>query len=92
MIRLTGGHGKLTRACYEAYLSEGKHENNELYLLKKSAVQGALYEIWFNFLPLEQIFLKSFVKGDAGEIPSFLTDIGIVENNELKIVLLAGFS
>ena len=91
LIRLTGGHGKLTRACYEVYLSEGKHENNALYLLKKSPVQGALYELWLNFLPLEQIFLKSFVQKKSGDIPSFLEDIGIIKDNALQIVLLGDF-
>jgi len=91
LIRLTGGHGKLTRASYEAYLSDDKHINNSDYLLKKSPVQGTLYEIWLNFLPLEQHFLKSFVKGSRDEVPEFLINVGIIENDSLNIVLLGDF-
>ena len=91
LIRLTGGHGKLTRACYEAYLSDGEHKNDGAYLLKKTPVQGALYEIWLNFLPLEQIFLKSFMKGQKENVPSFLTDVGVIVDDALKIVLLGDF-
>jgi len=91
LIRLTGGHGKLTRACYEAFLTEGEHINNEDFLLKKTPVQGALYEIWLSLLPFEQIFLKSFVEGKKDDIPKFLSHVGVISDNSLKITLLGSF-
>lgn len=93
LITLTGGHGKLTRACYEALLSEAlvQKELSE-FLLKKSPVQGALYEIWTSLLPSEQVFLKSFVSGNqAVEIPEFLVNIGLINDNAIQIGLLSAF-
>lgn len=93
LVTLTGGHGKLTRACYEALLSENVPDDGLLpYLLKKSSVQGALYEIWMSLLPSEQVFLKSFVSNKTiQEVPEFLTNIGLVKENAIQIELLSAF-
>jgi hypothetical protein len=92
LIELSGGHGKLTRVCYEALLSEGYEGKIEDFLLKKSAVQGALYEIWASLLPSEQVFLKSFIKDDNNEeIPQYFLDTGIIKSGKIQISLLARF-
>lgn len=92
LISLTGGHGKLTRVCYEAVLS-GKFEGPlSAFLLKKTAVQGALYEIWLSFLPSEQLFLKSFIdKKNTQEIPEFLVKSGLIKDGVLQIRLFSEF-
>lgn len=92
LIRLSGGHGKLTRACYEAILSE-KHEGPlSEFLLKKTAVQGALYEIWLSLLPSEQVFLKSFIKNTTQDtIPEYLISIGIIKDKKIQIGLFSEF-
>jgi hypothetical protein len=92
IIKLTGGHGKLTRVCYEAVLSEKHSVPLSSFLLKKSAVQGALYEIWLSLLPSEQLFLKSFIgKKEVNETPEFLIQSGLIKNGAVQIGLLAEF-
>ncbi len=92
LIKFTGGHGKLTRVCHEALLSEDKIVNKRAFLLKKTPVQGALYEIWLSLLPSEQMFLKSFVKdGITPDIPEYLINTGIIKEGVVRIELLSDF-
>lgn len=92
LIALTGGHGKLTRASYEALLSETPQGALSAFLLKKTAVQGALYEIWLSLLPSEQLFLKSFLaKKTLEPVPEFLTKSGLVKDGVIQIALLSEF-
>lgn len=91
IIKLTGGHGKLTRTCYEAVLAEEKVDDLEAFLLKKVAVQGVLYEIWLSLLPSEQAALKSFIEKGSTEIPEYLINTGIISDNTVQIKLLANF-
>lgn len=99
---LTGGHGKLSRLCYEACLatdesrrtvlaSSGEHlasssKELEELFLSKAQVKNSLSEIW-NFLhPDEKNDLKT---GDKNE---FLEKIGLVDKqNSLTIPLLKSF-
>lgn len=89
IVRLTGGHGKLTRIAYESVLSEqGKIEKLEEFLLKKPTVQGALFEIWSSLLPSEQISLKGIASGEKNAPSSFIENVGLVENGVITIPLL----
>lgn len=84
--KVTGGHGKLARLCYEAFLAAGKEENATELFLSKASIKGGLAEIWNYLLPEEQIDLKN---GQANE---FLIKIGLVDGkNELTIPLLSSF-
>ena len=92
LITLTGGHGKLTRTAYEAVLSEKFEGPLSVFLLKKTAVQGALYEIWLSLLPSEQLFLKSFIgKKTTEDVPEFLVKSGLIKEGVLQIGLFSEF-
>lgn len=92
LLSLTGGHGKLTRACYEAILSDKYEGSLSTFLLKKTAVQGALYEIWLSLLPSEQLFLKALISKKTSDTPSeFLEKSGIMKDGKVQIGLLTEF-
>ena len=79
-IVLTGGHGKLTRACLESY-----EENGDLtkFYLSKNAVRSTLSEIWKSFTPQEQNYLKN--KGT--DTPQYLLNVRIISEGKITIPL-----
>jgi DNA-binding winged helix-turn-helix (wHTH) protein len=92
ILELTGGHGKLTRVCYETALGLSKNDDLKTTLLKKTSVQGALFEIWLSLLPSEQVFLKSFITNNkTAEVPKYLQETGVIKNNKVQISLLNDF-
>lgn len=91
IIGLTAGHGKLTRLCAEAVLSNqelgiGNQELENFFLGQKS-VTGALYEIWYSLNPEEQKILVANQLGTSG----YLIDVGLVKNNKISIPLFEKF-
>jgi len=86
MLKLTAGHGKLTRLSYEAILSEtSKISDLVKLLLSKKTIQGALFEIW-NFLTPEE--RQDIKRGDKNE---FLEKVGLVTNGKITIPLFASY-
>lgn len=93
LIRLTGGHAKLTKLSYEAVISDDASiENLEEILLKRSTVQGGLYELWNALLPSEQLALKkeSNYKKIGEEFP-YLTLSGLINDSGITIPLFASY-
>lgn len=89
LLKLTGGHAKLTKLSYEAVASEEETISNlQEFLLKRSTVQGALFEIWNSLLPSEQLELK---RGTFSDVSEFLKSSYLVESNGIKIPLLSEF-
>lgn len=89
LVKITGGHGKLTRVCYELLLSEKNlKEGLETFLLDKTPVIGALTEIWENFTPEEQKLLQK--NGQIDE-KSYLFLSGIVNKKGPAIPLFIPF-
>lgn len=88
ILKLTGGHAKLTKLSFEALISEEKEiENMQEFLLKRSPVDGALVEIWNGLLPSEQMELKNIP-----QTPSpFLLYSGLLKDGKITIPLLAEF-
>lgn len=93
ILKLSGGHGKLSRVCYEAVLGEDKAPKNpQEFLLSKSQVKGVLYEIWLSLLPEEQHAIRTLAAGKtAVAIPSYLIKVGLVKENAIQIRLLPTF-
>ncbi len=89
LIKLTGGHGKLTKVSYEILLSEKKLEEDLVsLLLKKTAVQGALYEIWESLTPSEQ---KELNKNSDTDEKSYLFLSGLLTKKSVSIPLFQAF-
>lgn len=93
IIRLTGGHAKLTKLSYEALVSESETVSDiKSFLLKRPTIQGALYELWSFLLPSEQVFLKNSPSFErAQENFSYLVQVGLLNENGLAIPLLEDF-
>jgi DNA-binding winged helix-turn-helix (wHTH) protein len=80
VLSLTGGHSKLTKLSIEAVIAEKENpENLEEFLLKKSALQGALFEIWNALLPGEQLAIKNNISyEEALEKHPYLVNSGLI--------------
>jgi DNA-binding winged helix-turn-helix (wHTH) protein len=52
--KLTGGHGKLAKLCFEAHLAEPDQKDFAEHFLTRKQIRGALFEVW-NFLTPEEI-------------------------------------
>lgn len=89
LIKLTGGHGKLTRVCYEILLSEKEIKDNmALFLLSKTTVKATLFEIWSGLTPEEQKILK---KENEVDEKSYLFLSGVLGKKGITIPLLKTF-
>lgn len=89
VLKLTGGHAKLTKLSYEALISETDEiADLQAFLLKRATIQGALFEIWNALLPAEQLELKG---NDFSDTFEFLLNSYLIENGEIKIPLLSIF-
>ena len=91
ILRLTGGHGKLSRISFETILSEEPIPTDILSsLLSKQSVTNVLLEIWNALTPLEQ---KTLTKGDFKDISndSYLIRCGLVLDKKIQIPLFADF-
>lgn len=89
ILKLTGGHGKLTRICIELYLenNEAIEQSNNLssFLLEQKTIQGALYEIESSLSPSDLKDLK------MKKSNSFLENIELLKDREIAIPLLEEF-
>lgn len=91
LIKLTGGHGKLSRIGLESVLSEKTIPDNlSAFLLEKQAITTTLLEIWNDLTPQEQ---KTILKNELQDIgqDSFLVSSGLVKDGAIQIPLLASY-
>lgn len=95
VLELTGGHGKLSRLCYEALLADGQSSiiNGKYasFFLSRKPVLGALYEIWRYLTPREQQKIEDFVFKNEPVQDTFLEQVNLITNNSLTIPLLKDF-
>lgn len=98
ILKLTAGHGKMTRICAEEILAtSNKQLATSLSLLKffseNKAVRSVCYEIWNALSPQEQTTLKNLVlqKETDEKIISFLENIGLVKDYKIRIKLFGEF-
>lgn len=93
VIRLTGGHAKLSKLSFEALVtSEEEIENLEEFLLKKSTIQKTLHEIWNALLPQEQVALKNGVEfEEAKEKFTYLVNSQLLNESGISMPLFSSF-
>lgn len=89
IIKLSGGHGKLARICYETILTtnDERRTTTQLsdFLLNNKQVQGALNEIWNFLTPEEQKNIKLKTKNEL------LEKIGLTKNGVVTIPLFDSY-
>lgn len=85
LVKLTGGHGKLSRISYEAILSEKNIGDPKEFLLSKNQVRGALFELWNFLTPQEKKDLRAAVQNE------FLEKVGLIHRGRITIPLLEEF-
>ncbi len=107
ILKLTAGHGKLTRVCAEAILNNEtiKQSNNNLteFLLSQNQVWDALGEIWTSLMPHEQSALaQDHESGLRPELRpreimnqekelSYLENVGLLKDEAITIPLFTEF-
>lgn len=98
ILRLAGGHGKLTRLCLESVLAISGNSispmaNNQLtdYFLSQKSIQGALLEIWYFLTPEEQDDLLDTVKNGTLVTHPYLEHIFLVKGGKITIPLFEQF-
>lgn len=86
VLRLTAGHGKLSRIALEGVLAEDTPPKDlENFLLSKSALKGALLEIWNALTPAEQ---KQLLKDPKDTVEdSYLALSHLVTDGKIQIPL-----
>lgn len=94
IVKLTAGHGKLTRLALEAAFAKDmwKKELTEDFLLEQKTIQSALLEIWHFFTPDEQQDMFHLCIDEPCPTPNpFLAEIGLIRNGGIAIPLLKTF-
>lgn len=90
IIKLTGGHGKLARICYETVLATRQLAGKQSqalseFLLTSSQVQSTLFEIWNFLTPEEQ---KNLIQKIQNKL---LEKLGLTKNGEITIPLFDSY-
>lgn len=95
ILRLTGGHMKLTRLAIETILASSNQQlaTSLEFLLSQKNIQGALYEIWNFLTPAEQTHIakRLFGKEYEDEHTAMLQNIDLVKKDTITIPLFEAF-
>ena len=91
ILKLTAGHGKLTKLSLEAFLAENNEiKNLEAFLLGQKTIKKTLSEIWQSLSPAEQADLLEGKFTDP-TVATYLEDVGLVKDGAIHLPLLADF-
>src|SRR6266571_1409250 len=90
ILKLTGGHGMLTKLAVEALLVHPSPKDLASFLLTQWTITGTLRKIWLWLLPSEQADLLEGNFADR-EAMHFLEDVGLIKNNATQIPLFSQF-
>lgn len=91
ILKITGGHGKLTKLAVESLLAHPEEKGDlETFLLTKRAIKSALMEIWLSLSPAEQSDLLH-QKYDDDAVKEYLERVGLISNDTIQIPLFATF-
>ncbi len=91
LLRITSGHGKLTRVGYELLLSEKEISDIENFLEQKDIIKKVCYEIWDTLTPAEQNILIKISKKEDIKIPNYFEEIELIKNGEIYIPIFEKF-
>lgn len=93
ILRLSGGHGKLTRICAETLFASSprpKEKNLQEFLLSQTVVTGVLSEIWQALNPGEQNLVQKIIQGEKpeeGEVLDFLLNLDLLKKTDSTFAL-----
>lgn len=91
ILKLTTGHGKLTKLSLEAVSTQNDEMKNiEEFLLSQKTIKKALMEIWQSFSPGEQADLIEG-KFDDHLVVEYLEQVGLIKDSSVQIPLLSSF-
>src|SRR6266568_626549 len=91
VVKLTGGHGKLTKLSVEALITQKEMPTDaQKFLLAQKIIRKSLQEIWHVFSPAEQADLLEG-KFEDSSIAEYLEQVGVIKNSQIQIPLLAAF-
>jgi hypothetical protein len=91
ILKLTGGHGKLTKLSLEAFLAENTLKKDlQSFLLEQKTIKKTLNEIWQSFSPAEQADLFEGKFTDPA-VTEYLEEVRLIKNGKIQIPLLAEF-
>lgn len=91
ILKLTGGHGKLTKLACEAVLAtETEIKDFSEFLLSQKTIKKALIDIWHALSPAEQADLLEG-KFEEPAIASYLEQVGLIKGTTFQIPLFAAF-
>jgi hypothetical protein len=91
VIKLTGGHGKLTKLAIEAIIAQGSEiKHLEQFLLEQKTIKKALSEIWQCFSPAEQADLLEGNFEDH-EVTYYLEQVGLLREGQIQIPIFIDF-
>ena len=85
ILKLTAGHGKLTRLCIEYWFLNNNLVKGQLISDKK--IENLFYEIWNSLTPSEQEFLMNGAISDT----KYLESVGLLQKEKIAIPLFAEF-
>ena len=91
VLKLTSGHGKLTRLCIEYWFLNNNLVKGQLISDKK--IENLFTETWNYLTPSEQEFLlESGIKNnELGIDTSYLENVGLLQKEKIAIPLFAEF-
>jgi len=91
IIKLTGGHGKLTKLALETILAEkNAYADTQQFLLAQKIIKKSLQEIWHTFSPAEQADLLEG-KFEDSSVADYLEKVGIIKHSKIQIPLLSAY-
>jgi hypothetical protein len=91
IIKLTGGHGLLTKLSFESVIGQvDQTQNVQQFLLQQKTIKKSLKEIWQSLSPAEQADLLEG-KFEDKEIVEYLEQVGLVQDAQIQIPLFATF-
>ena len=90
IVRLTGGHIRLTKLAVEAFFSSSDPISNlSSFLLSQKAVLSALDNIWQAFTPSEQVCLAT--GKDERSCKDYFEQVGLTKNGDIQIPLFTEY-
>ncbi|HVA96106.1 MAG TPA: winged helix-turn-helix domain-containing protein [Candidatus Acidoferrales bacterium] len=90
ILKLTGGHGLLTKLSFETVIGQDLAKNLEQFLLGQKIIKKSLTEIWQSFSPAEQADLLE-EKFEDRDIAEYLEQVGLVTDSHIQIPLFTAF-
>lgn len=91
ILKVTGGHGKLTKLSFEAVLAAASEiKNMGEFLLTQKTIKKSLTEIWQSLSPAEQADIVEN-KFEEESVVEYLEEVNLIKDKQIQIPLLSLF-